>query len=51
MTEAINKLSAREKVAVWALLYLIRYFTPNDKMADDMKEMMKNMQHQVHCNL
>ena len=47
----MEKLTAREKVAVWALLFLIRYMLPKHEMADDMKKMVESIQHQVNCNL
>jgi hypothetical protein len=47
----MEKLSSREKIVMWCLLYVIRLMTPNDKMTDDMKKMIEKVQHEVYCNL
>lgn len=46
-----KKLTAREKIVIWCVLYVIRLMTPNDRMTDDMKKMVESIQHQVYCNL
>lgn len=47
----MEKLTAREKVGVWCLLFLARWMLPKADMAEDMKDMLKRVDHLVNCML
>jgi hypothetical protein len=46
-----KKLTAREKVGVYALIFLIRWMVPTKDMDDKMQKLVEDIGHEIRCNL
>lgn len=46
-----KKLTAREKMGMYCMFFIVRWMVPKEKMDEDMIQLMKDMHHQVRCGL
>ncbi len=48
----MEKLSSKEKVVLYLLVYFIRFLTPKTRLSDeDMDKLLGDIKHEIRCNL